>query len=351
MNHPRVLIEDWLPAAAIGVECIRERSTGQQPPDKRLHVWWARRPLAVSRAAVLGSLLPADFPRDVFEKLLGFGQIGETLVAIRQMMDMDVRVPGGFTCDRAFKRVLREEHLKKAHDAASSLWGTEIRIIDPMAGGGSIPLESARLGFNTLANEYNPVACSILEDTVDYPFRFGEELGLKARKWAKVWEKRIAKRLSGFYPEHRLAKVHAYIFARTVPCPDTQHHTPLVPDWHLLKAKSGKRVVAVPSVDKDNGTWSVEMKQIGRGAGQISEPPAPTYDRGKGISLFTNLQIPADYIKAKAQAGEMKSALYAVALKTTQGLKFEPPRPEDLKALEAAEQALGPLRPDFSHEM
>ena len=49
---PRLLIEEWLQAAAIGVECIRERSTGQQPPDKRLHVWWARRPLVASRAAV-----------------------------------------------------------------------------------------------------------------------------------------------------------------------------------------------------------------------------------------------------------------------------------------------------------
>ena len=63
MNHPRLLIEDWLPAQAIGVECMRERSTGQQPPDKRLHIWWARRPLTVSRAAVLASLLPADFDR------------------------------------------------------------------------------------------------------------------------------------------------------------------------------------------------------------------------------------------------------------------------------------------------
>lgn len=72
MSFPRLFIEEWLPAAAIGVECMRERSTGQQPPDKRLHVWWARRPLIASRAAVLGSLLPADFPRDVFEQLVGF---------------------------------------------------------------------------------------------------------------------------------------------------------------------------------------------------------------------------------------------------------------------------------------
>lgn len=47
----RLLIEEWLPAAVIGLECIRERSTGQQPSGKRLHVWWVRRPLVVSRVA------------------------------------------------------------------------------------------------------------------------------------------------------------------------------------------------------------------------------------------------------------------------------------------------------------
>ena len=62
LEPPRLRLEEWLPAAAIGVECIRERSTGQKPPDKRLHVWWARRPLTASRAAVdaccyLGALI------------------------------------------------------------------------------------------------------------------------------------------------------------------------------------------------------------------------------------------------------------------------------------------------------
>src|SRR2546428_8185686 len=85
---PRLLIEEWLPAAAIGVECIRERSTGQQPPDKRFHVWWARRPLVASRAAVLASLLPADFPRDVFERLLGFGRSIDVQVCFRNLRSL-----------------------------------------------------------------------------------------------------------------------------------------------------------------------------------------------------------------------------------------------------------------------
>ncbi|NBT25739.1 MAG: DUF1156 domain-containing protein, partial [Actinobacteria bacterium] len=55
----RLLIEDWMPARAVGIESLRERQfMAPFPPNVQLHVWWARRPLAVSRAAVLLSLLP-----------------------------------------------------------------------------------------------------------------------------------------------------------------------------------------------------------------------------------------------------------------------------------------------------
>jgi adenine-specific DNA methylase len=349
LSRPRVLIEDWLPAAAIGVECIRERSTGQQPPDKRLHVWWARRPLTVSRAAVLGSLLPADFPRNVFERLLGFGRSGQEIVEVRRLMDMGYEVPGGFGYERAFKRGIRFDDLDLAHEAANTLWKGTVSVIDPMAGGGSIPLEAVRLGFQAIANEYNPVACSVLEATIDYPFRFGEKLGRRARHWAGVWQRRVEDRLAQFYPPHRFAKVHAYIFARTVPTPNAPHpHTPLVPDWHLLKPKSGKCIVAEPIVDQKHNTWSIRIRELGNGAGQLRTPPQAAYSDGKGISLFDRTQlISADYIKAKAQAGEMKSALYAVALKTPQGLEFRPPTDADLKAIAAAESELARLRPGW----
>ncbi len=349
---PRLLIEDWLPAAAIGVECMRERgSASALAPHTYLHVWWARRPLTVSRAAVLASLLPADFPREVFERLLGFGKPGHELVAARKLMDEGFKVPGGFNCDRAFKHGLRDDDLRRAHDAAKEVWGANITVIDPMAGGGSIPLESARLGFKTIANEYNPVACSVLEATIDYPFRFGVDLAKKARHWAKIWEERITKRLARFYPEHKHVLVHAYIFARTVPCPDTQFHTPLVPDWHLAKPKGeGQRVVAEPIVDEKRGTWGARIRDLGSGAGQLKEAPRPTYGDGKGVSLFTGHLIPADYIKAKAQAGEMKSALYAVAIKTPQGLRFQPPEQRDLEAIVDAEKELARVREQWERD-
>ena len=348
IDRPRVLIEEWLPAAAIGVECMRERSTGNQPPDKRLHVWFARRPLVAARAAVLGSLLPADFPRDQFERLLGFGRPGHDLVAIRQFMDTGYRVPGGFGTDRAFSRRVLPADLDAAHRAAGELWGGDPAVMDTMAGGGSIPLEAARLGFTTYANELNPVACIVLEATTEFPFRFGEELGAKARRWGAKWEARVTERLEHFFPAPTFAKVHAYIYARTVPCPDTGHPAPLVPDWHLHNPKAGQKIVAEPFVDPVRGTWSVRVRQLGTGAGQLSSPPRPTYAGGKGISLFSpKTQIPAEYIKAKAQAGEMGSVLYAVAVKSPQGLRFDLPTDEDRDAIAAGQVELSRLLPSW----
>ena len=78
------LIERWLPIAEIGEESTRERrSMTALPPTYYLHVWWARRPLVASRAAVLASLLPADADREKFLHLLGIH--GGPIAAMRRI--------------------------------------------------------------------------------------------------------------------------------------------------------------------------------------------------------------------------------------------------------------------------
>lgn len=349
MSRPRLLIEEWLPAQAIGVECMRENSTGLHPPPNRLHVWWARRPLTISRAAVLGSLLPADFDRGTFEKLLGFGDSSDQIVRIRKQMDEGKLVKGGFGHGRAFANAIPAEALATAAAAMQDVWQSEPIVLDPMAGGGSIPLEAARVGVRAIANELNPVACTVLEATTDYPFRHGVRLAEKARAWANKWIERIEPRLGSVFPRERWALVHAYIFARTVPCPDTGFPTPLVPDWSLLRTE-GRHVVAEPVVDQQRGTWTIRVRTVGKDAGQISAPPEPTYRRGKGRSLFTRCDISEDYIKAQAQLGRMGSALYAVATKATTKLEFRPAEPADLQALEKAEKELARLRPGWERD-
>jgi len=251
---------------------------------------------------------------------------------------------------RAFRGSIgaTESDLLLAHAAAKRIFGDDPAVIDPMSGGGSIPLESARLGFKTYANELNPVACTVLEATIDFPFRFGADLAKQTRKWGEVLRHRFNARMERFFPKKGFLPAHCYIFARTVPCPDTQHPTPLVPDWHLLKPKDSElRIVAEPIVDKKAGTWNVRIRNVGKQAGELKEAPLPTYGGGDGVSLFTGIKIPGDYIKAQAQNGNMRSALYAVAVKTGSKLEFQPPTPEDLDAIAAAEKELTKLRPNW----
>ena len=90
MTHPPLLIESWLPIAAVGAESQRERvSMTALPPTYYLHVWWARRPLITSRAAVLASVLPtwsADWPaalRDRFPNAETYHQWFVRFIGIR----------------------------------------------------------------------------------------------------------------------------------------------------------------------------------------------------------------------------------------------------------------------------
>src|SRR5205809_6414756 len=102
------LIERWLPIAALGEESIRERrSMTALPPTYYLHVWWARRPLVASRAAILASLLPADADREKFKHAIG---IHGDPVASRRRIDRAKRSGERFEGDaysyrRAFTHV------------------------------------------------------------------------------------------------------------------------------------------------------------------------------------------------------------------------------------------------------
>jgi putative DNA methylase len=74
-------------------------------------------------------------------------------------------------------------------------------VLDPFAGGGSIPFEALRYGFTTIANDLNPVAAVILKATLDYPARFGPALADDIKKWGKVWAERGRREAGALLPQ------------------------------------------------------------------------------------------------------------------------------------------------------
>ena len=170
----KCLIEEWLPIAEIGIESVRERRLMTAlPPIYYLHVWWARRPLVASRAAVLASLLPADADRTIFRHVLG---IHGDPVAAKKAMDKAKRTgnridtPYGY--DRAFQYSPSEKEEFWLLEETQKLGIDQPTVLDPTAGGGAIPFEALRLGCHTLANDINPVAVLVQKGTYEWPSTF-----------------------------------------------------------------------------------------------------------------------------------------------------------------------------------
>ena len=386
MARPRVLIEQWLPIAEIGAECMRERGASSAlPPLYFLHVWWARRPLTVSRAAILASLLPAypvdgdedfrpwpkkflkrfptfDAYTDWFLQILGIlgspaasrkiinwarTQGVKLTPAIIQRLpaewiaglpnDMGVSIPFGYP--RAFTSKPNEQQLDVIYDLLEWTWGTrEISFCDPMAGGGSIPFEAMRCGLSVHANELNPVASVILKATLDYPVRFGTSLVDDIRKYGKTWSARVRKRLEPFFPTtHPDENIFAYIWAMTVACPTTGKPVPLSPNWWLRK---GSDPVALRLVADTKATQC--RFEIVRGRTDCAQVKADrgTIRQGTGVSPWTGEAIDGDYIKGEAQAGRMREQLIAVISKGSSGPSYRLPSEDDDEAIKCAADQL-----------
>ena len=199
----RRLIERWLPIAALSEECARERrSMTALPPTYYLHVWWARRPLVASRAAVLASLLPENADRNQFLHAIG---IHGDPVASRRRIDAAKRSgrhlgPNPYGYRRAFTYSLRSED-REWFEIATSRSLDGFQVLDPTAGGGSIPFETSRVGIPVEANDLNPVAGMILKATVEWPQRCGPELVPEFAKLARDFVRRAQPKFDSVFPE------------------------------------------------------------------------------------------------------------------------------------------------------
>ena len=141
----RRLIEDWLPINEISIEAIRERAGAvPNPAPHQLHVWWARRPLAPSRAAAAASLLAAPPTSSEFYGLLGTHPgIVQEQRNIDEAKMQGLRLKQGFSKSRAFTHNLSETEREWLHQ---NLVTDNPVVLDITAGGGSIPFEADASG-------------------------------------------------------------------------------------------------------------------------------------------------------------------------------------------------------------
>ncbi len=184
-------------------------------------------------------------------------------------------------------------------------------VVDPFAGGGSIPLEALRVGCETFASDLNPVTCLILKVMLEDIPRFGPELAEDLRRFGTEFVKQTEKELAEFYPKDSDGGTPiAYLWARTVRCesPQCGAEIPLMRSFWLCKKASRKRALRYKVARIHGRAPTVQF--------EIFEPevdkdvPGPTVTRAKATCLACKAVLPP--ARVQAQISEQKGGANAV---------------------------------------
>ncbi len=300
------LAEVDFPIAEVSRHAVREKAVRHGHPST-LHLWWARRPLASSRAVLLGLLLP-----DPCHPLCPEGFKAKARELLPQVQgspgpaDADLRKAllkfiGDFAdwdlaANRSYLDVSRAL-VKAAHGDEPPL------VVDPFAGGGSIPLEALRLGCEAFASDLNPVACLILKVVLEDIPRQGPQLAEELRRVGAEIKRRAENELAALYPKDPDgATPIAYLWARSVRCeaPNCGVEIPLVRSFWLCKKASRYRALRHQVVRGPAGPPRVEFEVFEPGAEK--DVPGATVTRAKARCVACGAVLAPERVRAQLTA-------------------------------------------------
>ncbi len=350
-------IEVAFPVKAVSEESAREKNI-RHGHISTLHIWWARRPLASSRATNYAALIPAPKDEEELERKKRF---------IAKLSKWESSL------DEEVIRRAREDIMEYFRQIRDDPNQERPRVLDPFAGGGSIPLEALRLGLETYAVDYNPVAVLILKAVLEYPQKYGKkrkgaldewiaggkgegkdhDLVRDVKKWGEWVLQEAKKELERFYPVDEDGYIPVgYIWARTITCqnPACGAEIPLMRQFWLAK-KNNKKVALYPYVEGKE----VKFKIVGDGY----EPMPSDFDPSKGTVKGAKVTCPvcgmthdANTTRKLFREGKAGQRMVAVVLyhPEKRGKIYRLPTERDIRAYEEAKRYLEEKRAKLMEE-
>ena len=333
-------IEETFPVKEVSEESSKEKNI-RHGHISTLHIWWARRPLASSRATNYTALIHAPQSTDEWEKKRQF-------IAKLSQWDNSLNIP---MLEKARKELLETNG------------NGPPRVLDPFAGGGAIPLEAQRLGCETYANDYNPVAALILKCTLEFPQKYKNssnrtEYGLEYQKerghllldidkWSRWVLDRARQELERFYPNDKNGSVPVgYIWARTIPCqnPACGAEIPLMRQYWLVYSQNRK--VSVYPFKSDR---KVEFRIVGPGYDKFPkgfDPEKGSVSRAVATCLVCGSVVDDETTRKLFGTKQSRERMITVVTHEygTKGKTYRIARENDIKAFKSAQEYLSQKR-------
>lgn len=367
------LLEVALPLPEINDASAYDKMPGIGPHPKGIHQWWARLPLPTARAILFASIVddPGSHPENWPTEELQNTERERLFDILRRMMGKKLHEAPEVYAEA------HEEMLKHCD-------GRLPVVFDPFAGGGSIPLEANRLGFEAHGGDLNPVAVLLNKCNLELAPRWagqppinpedrgrigGSEdwqgshgLAADVRYYGRLVRERAQKQIGHLYPKAHLPKesgggeanVIAWIWARTVASPNPAargKHVPLISTFWLSSNK-GNLVWLDPIIDKEAGTYSFEVKTgvpvgcVGIGSESMSRhikgctrcaAIAAGTKRGRGSNfecLLTGAAVQDSYVRSEGLKQRFRSTLLALVASTGYGRIYLQSTPNQRDAAE-----------------
>lgn len=368
------LIEVALPLEAINTASAREKSIRHGHPST-LHLWWARRPLAAARAVIFAQMVddPASLP-DLFptekaqeKERKRLFKIIDDLVQWENTTNEEVLERARAEIWQSWRRTCAEN---ADHPRAKELFDRNKlpAFHDPFAGGGALPLEAQRLGFESYASDLNPVAVLINKAAIEFPPKFAgtppinpevkKNIELFERKWVgaeglaedvryygKWMRDEAEKRIGHLYPKMEITSdlvkerpdlekylgqkltVIAWLWAHTVKSPNPAFASVEVPlaSTFMLSTKAGKEAYVDPVIQGKGYRFTVK---VGSPKNSESAKNGTKLERANFTCLISGTPISGDYIKAEGQAGKIGKRMMAIVAEGERERVYLPPTAE-----------------------
>jgi len=391
IKAPKKLIEVALPLDAVNEAATKEKGNPfLKGHPRNLHQWWARRPEAIARTVIFAQMVNDPSWRWELENLGAIppNNLKASWAASRKRLFAIVEELARWenTTNEMVLQKAREEiwkswretcEINKDVPRAKELFNPEKlpNFQDPFAGGGALPLEAQRLGFEVYASDLNPVAVIINKALIEIPSRFSgkppvnpstrDRRSLIDRTWTRAqglaedvrhygeWIREEAqKRIGSFYPGIKVSAdlaegrsdlaplkghtltVSAWIWVRTVksPNPAFRHVDVPLASTFILSTKENRTAYVEPVIEGDRYSFAV----------RLGNPPSSAKDgtklaRGANFRcLLSGVPIDGDYIKAEGAAGRMGARLMAIVADGERGKIYLPPTSEQETAAQIA---------------
>ncbi|WNG48862.1 DUF1156 domain-containing protein [Archangium minus] len=357
---PKRLIEVDLPIRKISEHARREKSI-RHGHISTLHIWWARRPLAACRAVILAALwpdpadpnCPAEFLREAASRMRSLrdrrgGPVRDWSDPSELRSALLDFIADFANWDLSNEKDYLETSQALVEVAHRTLGGPGARplVVDPFAGGGTIPLEALRVGADAFASDLNPVAVLMNRVSLEFIPKNRERLAEAVRKWGRWVNETAAKELASLYPPHPDgSKPIAYLWARTIKCegPACGADVPLLRSLWL--ARKGNRSVAIRLVKSRFGN-SVDLEVVeGARAGAVG---SGTVARGSATCPLCGYTTRVERVRLQLRerrGGTQDARLYCTVVKTPAGsTEYRAPTPADIRAVEESRERLAVLR-------